>query len=118
MRAKFAIILLVAVLAIFLNFFNANKIVHMTREQARLETSLSAEKNINTELRVEHDDLKSGKHPASLVRVELNSFATREERGSIIYVHEPADTQDKESYCLIDLFASKAQAKEAQIPLD
>ncbi|MFO8145461.1 MAG: hypothetical protein R6T89_07025 [Candidatus Syntrophosphaera sp.] len=118
MRGKFIIILLLGIVVVFFNFFNANKIVHQTREQARLEASLSAEKNINTELRVEHDDLRSGKHPASLVRVELSNFTSREERGSIIYVHEPNDTKDKESYCLIDLFASKAQAKEVQIPLD
>ncbi|MBW6513903.1 MAG: hypothetical protein K0B87_04000 [Candidatus Syntrophosphaera sp.] len=118
MRGKFAILALFAIGIGFLNFWNAHKIVHQTRELAKLETAHAAEKNINTELRVEHDDLRSGKHIASLVRVELNNSLPREQQGKIIYVHEPADSKDEANYCIIDLFASKAQAKEVQILLD
>lgn len=118
MRGKLVIALILTLAVGFLNFWNANKIVHQTQQIAKLETRYSAEKNINTELKVEQDDLRSGKHLASLVRVELSNFVPREEQGKIIYVHEPADIKDKESYCIIDLFASKAQAKEVQILLD
>ncbi len=102
----------------FFHFWNANKLVNQTKELARLETAYAADKNINTELKVELDDLRSGKHIASLVRVELSNFVPKEEQGKIIYVHEPADAQTKGDYCIIDLIASKAQAKEVEIIKD
>jgi hypothetical protein len=118
MRGKFSIFLLLLLAVGFCNFWNANGIVRETQKLARLETRYAAEKNINTELKVERDDLRSGKNIASLVRVELSDFTPQEEQGKIIYVHEPTDTEDRDSYCIIDLFASKAQAKEVQVLLD
>ncbi len=116
MRARFVILILLVVAAGFANFWNANQMVRATQKLARMETKLAAEKNINTELRVESDDLRSGRQFAELMSVGPNGQPVQ--AGKIIYVHEPADEQDRESYCIIDLFASKAQAKEVQILLD
>lgn len=118
MRAKLTIFIVLAIIAGFLHFWNANKIVQQTKLLSKLEKTYAAEKNINTELLVELDELRSGEHISSLVRVELSNFVPSEEQGKIIYVQEPADEQEKGSYCIIDLFASKAQAKEVQIQLD
>lgn len=118
MRGKFIVFLLLTAVAGFFHFWNASKLVEQTKRQARLETAYAADKNINTELMVELDDLRSGKNIASLVRVELSNFVPKEEQGKIIYVHEPADIRAKDKYCIIDLFASKAQAKEVEVILD
>ncbi|MCB5258709.1 MAG: hypothetical protein WC179_01770 [Candidatus Cloacimonadaceae bacterium] len=118
MRARFCIFLLLLLIIIFINFWNAHQIVGQTQELAKLEKKVAAEKNINTELLVERDDLRSGKNIASLVRVELDHFNPQEEQGKIIYVHEPVNTEDKTSYCIIDLFTTKAQAREIKIQLD
>ncbi len=75
-------------------------------------------KNINTELLVELDDLRSGRHIASLVRVELSNFIPDQQAGKIIYVHEPSAKQDKKTYCIIDLLTTKAEAKNIQVLLD
>lgn len=118
MRAKFVILLLLIVAAGFANFWNANQIVRDTQELARLETKYAAEKNINTELKVERDDLHSGKQFAGLVNIGANGEPIPSGHGKIIYIHEPADTKNQARYCIIDIFASKAQAKEVQILLD
>lgn len=110
--------LIVLVLAVFFNFWNANKMLGYTRFLSYLEKTQAAEKNINTELKVEHDDLRSGKHIASLVRIEMGNFVPDQQQGKIIYVHEPGDQQEKGNYCIVDLIASKAQAKEVQVILD
>ncbi|MDD4310692.1 MAG: hypothetical protein PHO32_09950 [Candidatus Cloacimonetes bacterium] len=104
--------------AVFLNFFNNNRVVLYTRDLSDLEKTYNAEKNINTELLVELDDLRSGRHIASLVRVEMSNFIPEKEAGKIIYVHEPSPKQEKAGYCIIDLIASKAEAKNVQILLD
>lgn len=118
MRGKLVILVILTITIGFCYFWNANKIVRQTQELDGLEKTYAAQKNINTELRVELDDLRSGKHIASLVRVELSNFVPQEEQGKIIYVHEPSGSDDKGNYCIIDLFTSKAQAKEVQILLD
>ncbi|MDZ4182496.1 MAG: hypothetical protein U1B83_06445 [Candidatus Cloacimonadaceae bacterium] len=92
--------------------------VGYTRFLSYLEKTQAAEKNINTELKVEHDDLRSGKHIASLVRIEMGNFVPKQQQGKIIYVHEPGTRQEKGNYCIVDLIASKAQAKEVQVILD
>ena len=118
MRARFCIFLLLLLTIIFINFWNAHQIVGQTRELAKLEKQVAAEKNINTELIVERNDLCSGKNIASLVRVALDHLNPQEEQGKIIYVHEPTNTEDKTNYCIIDLFTTKAQAREVNIQLD
>ncbi len=115
MRAKFVTLILITVAAVFASFWNANQIVHETQKLARLETKHAAEKNINTELRVERDELRSGDQFAGLIS---SSESMPEQAGRIIYIHEPADKQDPANYCIIDLFASRAEAKEVQILLD
>ncbi|HQJ96763.1 MAG TPA: hypothetical protein PLN17_06545, partial [Candidatus Cloacimonas sp.] len=61
---------------------------------------------------------RSGRHIASLVRVELSNFIPDQQAGKIIYVHEPSAKQDKKTYCIIDLLTTKAEAKNIQVLLD
>lgn len=89
-----------------------------TRKLSEAEKTYNAEKNINTELLVEYDDLRSGRHIASLVRVEMSQFIPEKEQGRVIYVHEPALDKKESSYTIIDLIASKAEAKTVEIMLD
>lgn len=118
MRSKIIILLIVLVTAVFFNFRNAHNVVIQTKRLSSLEKAYAAEKNINTELLVDLDDLRSGEHIASLVRVELSNFVPQSEQGRIIYVHEPGNQAEKSEYCIIDLISTKAQAKEVEILLD
>ena len=115
MRGKLIILMLLVALCGFLSFVNNNKIVSYTRRLAEVEKAFNAEKNINTELLVEHDDLRSGRHIASLVRIEMSQFIPDQEQGRIIYVHEPSQKQEKSGYCIIDLIATRAEAKNVTI---
>jgi len=118
MRGRILILVSLFAVVFFLSFYNNNRIVKYTRTISALEKTYYAEKNINTELLVEYDDLRSGRHIASLVRVELSNFIPDQEAGKIIYVHEPSPKQEKKNYCIIDLLAKKAEAKNVQILLD
>ncbi|PKN75343.1 MAG: hypothetical protein CVU49_03505 [Candidatus Cloacimonetes bacterium HGW-Cloacimonetes-2] len=118
MRGKITILIILVVVAVFLRFNNGNKVVRYTKQYSALEKTYNAEKNINTEQMVELDDLKSGRHIASLVRVELSNFIADKPAGSVIYVHEPSKEQNQASYCIIDLIASRAEAKNVEIILD
>ncbi len=118
MRGRILILVSLLAVVFFLSFYNNNRIVKYTRTISALEKTYYAEKNINTELLVEYDDLRSGRHIASLVRVELSNFIPDQEAGKIIYVHEPSPKQEKKNYCIIDLLAKKAEAKNVQILLD
>ncbi len=111
MKGRLIIIAIATFMAVFIHYFNGNKVVHYTKEMSALEKTVNAESNINTELLVELDDMKSGRHISSLVTVELNNFISGTKKGSVIYVHEPSARQDKSNYCIIDLFASRAEAK-------
>lgn len=108
-------LLLLFAMAVFYHFWNANKVVIYTRKQSCLEKTLAAEKNINTELLVELDDLRSGRNISSLVSVELSGFVPEKQHGRIVYIHEPGERQEKRSYAIVDLISSKAQAKDIQI---
>ncbi|MDD2596850.1 MAG: hypothetical protein PHT47_06335 [Candidatus Cloacimonetes bacterium] len=118
MRGRLIALLILATICGFLSFYNNNRVVADTRKLSDLEKTFNAEKNINTELLVEHDDLRSGRHIASLVRVELSQFIPDQEQGKVIYVHEPAPDKKESSYTIIDLIASKAEAKNVEIMLD
>ncbi|HNV92485.1 MAG TPA: hypothetical protein P5518_01640 [Candidatus Cloacimonas sp.] len=118
MRGKILILVSLLGVVFFLSFYNNNRIVQYTRQISELEKTYYAEKNINTELLVELDDLRSGRHIASLVRVELSNFIPDQQAGKIIYVHEPSAKQDKKTYCIIDLLTTKAEAKNIQVLLD
>ncbi|MDD2331390.1 MAG: hypothetical protein PHI68_01925 [Candidatus Cloacimonetes bacterium] len=108
MKGKLLILVAVIIAAVFCHFYNSNKIVRYTRELSDVEKTYNAEKNITTELILELDDLKSGKHIASLVAIELHDFVPEKYQNNIIYVHEPSSKEEKASYCIVDLFASKA----------
>lgn len=118
MRARIIVLVIFALICGFLNFVNKHQVVEYTAKLSEQETSYNAEKNINTELLVEHDDLKSGRHIASLVRVEMSHFIPEKETGRVIYVHEPAPGKKENSYTILDLIASKAEAKNVEILLD
>jgi hypothetical protein len=115
MRGKLTILVILAVTAIFFNFYNAGSVVKLTREKGYLEKGCAAEKNIHTELMVELDDLRSGKNISSLVSVELSGFVPDKQQAQIIYVHEPGKAQQQKSYCIVDLISSRAEAKDIQI---
>ncbi len=118
MRSKIVIGLIFCTIAVFLHFYNGNKIVRYTKQYSMLEKTFAAEKNINTEQLVELDDMRSGRHIASLVRVEMSNFITDKPAGSVIYVHEPSPKSEQGSYCIIDLIATKAEAKTVEVLLD
>ena len=118
MRTRFLSLILLIAAAGFLNFWNANKIVRGTQQLARLETKLAAEKNINIELKVERDDLRSGSLFGESAFLGEQGLPSQMNMGQMIYVHEPADKENRESYCIIDLLATKAQTKEVQILRD
>ena len=117
-RGKLITLIILAALCGFLNFFNNNKIVNYTRRLARVEKSYNAEKNINTELLVAPDHLTRPRNLATLLRVEMSQFIPEQDQGRIVYVHEPSAKQEKSGYCIIDLFASRAEAKNLSIILD
>lgn len=118
MRGKIIILAIVLVTAIFLYFHNGNQVGRFTKQYSALEKTLNAEKNINTEQLVELDDLRSGRHISSLVRVELSNFIADKPAGSVVYVQEPSPKQENNSYCIIDLIASRAVAKNVEVILD
>jgi len=143
MNGKIVILLLAFAVAIFFHFFNSNKIVLQTRELGNVEKIFNAEKNMTTELILELDELKSGKHIASLVALEMHNFVPEEFQNNIIYVHEPSAMEPdsrsgsgmtresvdsrsgsgmtsagKPAYCIVDLFASKAEAKTLNIIIE
>ncbi len=72
MRGRILILVSLFAVVFFLSFYNNNRIVKYTRTISALEKTYYADKNINTELLVEYDDLRSGRHIASLVRVDDN----------------------------------------------
>ncbi len=115
MRTRFFSLILLIAVAVFLNFWNANKIVDYTQQLARLETKLAAEKNIHTELKVERDNLINGDLFGGAAFMAEQGVSPQMNMGQMIYVHEPADQENPENYCIIDLLATKAQAKEIQI---
>ncbi|MDD3523915.1 MAG: hypothetical protein PHQ41_04370 [Candidatus Cloacimonetes bacterium] len=118
MRGRIIVLIILTTICVFFSFFNNNRVVSYTRRLSVVEKTYNAEKNINTELLVEHDDLRSGRHIASLVRVEMSQFIPDNEQGSIIYVHEPSPAQEKNAYCIIDLIATRAEAANVNIMLD
>ncbi|MBM4403684.1 MAG: hypothetical protein FJ042_04785 [Candidatus Cloacimonetes bacterium] len=111
MRGKLILLIGLVVLAFFFHFYNNNRVTNYTRRLNNLEKSYNAEKNISTELTLEHELLRSGRHIASLVSVEMSQFDHNKPKGSIIYVHEPSSAEGDANYCIIDLIASKAEAK-------
>lgn len=115
MKGRVILFGLVFLVAWFLNWSNQRKVHTYTREMAQKEKSVNALKNIHTELQVEYNDLCSGQNLSSLVNMELNSFIQDKQEERVIYVHEPSAQKATDSYCIVDLIATKAQAKDVQV---
>jgi len=113
MKGKLLYVVLTFILFIFFHFFNGNQILRCTRQITSLERSFHAERNINNELKVEHDDLMSGRHIASLVPQEMEKFITKENAENVIFVQEPAQQKTPTYYAIIDLLTPKAEAVTA-----
>ncbi len=115
MRGKLIFLIAVVIAAVYFYFYNNNKITNYTRRFSQAEKTLNAERNIFTELTLEHDELRSGRNIASLVSFEMSQFDSNKPKGSIIYVHEPSSDKSDDTYCIIDLIASKAEAKTVTV---
>lgn len=113
MKGKLLYVILTVVVTIFFHFYNGNQILRSTRKLTRLERTFHAERNINNELKVEHDDLMSGRHIASLVPHEMEKFITKENADNVIFVQEPAQLKTPTYYAIIDLLTPKAEAVTA-----
>lgn len=116
MKGRLLLVILACIGYIFFHCYNANQILHSTQDLSQMEKSFQAERNINTELMIEHDDLVSGRNIASLVPVEMSKYAPKEKAGNVIYIQEPAKQKTPTYYCIIDLLTPKAEAVTAEQP--
>jgi hypothetical protein len=81
-----------------------------------MEKSFQAERNINTEMKIQHDDLISGTNISKLVPVDMVKFVPKEKAGNVIYIQEPAKLKTPTYYCIIDLLTPKAEAVTVDQP--
>ncbi len=110
MRGRILILVSLFAIVFFLNFITTT-VFNYTRQISYRKDLLKREKNINTELLVELDDLlRSGKHIASLVRVELSNFIPEKQAGKIIFALSPSK-QEKKTYCIISV-VQKSRSQE------
>lgn len=116
MKGKTLLAVLSILLYIFFHCFNGNQILRSTQKASQLEKSYQAERNLLTELKIEHDDLISGRNISSLVPTELSKYIPREKAGNVIYVQEPQEPKAQNYYCIIDLLTSKAEAVTTVLP--
>jgi len=110
MKGRILLVVLAVILYIFFHCFNANLILHSTQKMSQLEKAFQAERNIKTELMIEHDDLISGRNISSLVPAEMSKYVPKEKAGSVIYIQEPEKLKTPTYYCIIDLLTPKAEA--------
>jgi hypothetical protein len=116
MKGRLLYVILAFAVYIFFHCFNANQILHSTHQYTRLERAFKAERNINNELKVDHDDLISGRNISSLVPEEMSKYITKEKAGNVIYIQEKEQQKASELYSIIDLFTPKAEAVTTVIP--
>ncbi len=116
MKGKLFYVIAAFVFFIFFHFFNGNQILHSTQKMSRLEKAFHAECNINNELKVEHDDLISGKKISSCLPEDMIKTNPRENAGNIVFIQEPEETKTTNYYCIIDLLTPKAEAVTAVQP--
>lgn len=116
MKGKFLLMALAVLLYIFFHCFNGNQILHSTQKLSQMEKEFLAERNIKTELMIEHDDLISGRNISSLVPTELSKYEAQKKAGNVIYVQEPQDIKTPDYYCIIDLLTPKAEAVTTVLP--
>jgi hypothetical protein len=107
---------LAALIYLFFHCFNANRILHSTQKISRLEKEFRAQRNINNELKVEHDDLISGRNISSLVPIEMSKFVSKEKAGNVTYIQEPDEQKAPSDYCIIDLLTPKVEAVTTVLP--
>jgi hypothetical protein len=111
MKGRTLLVLLALIMSGFFHFFNASRILHSTQEASRLEKALQAERNINTELKIEHDELTSDKYISTCVPQDMIKTTSNEQAGNLIFVREPVQQKGKtDYYCIIDLLTPKAEA--------
>lgn len=110
MKGKLLLVILSFVIYIFFHCFNGNQILHSTQKMSKLEKAFQAERNINTELKIEHDDLTSGRSISNFLPVEMCKYIPQETAGNVIYIQEPEKLKTPTYYCIIDLFTPKAAA--------
>jgi hypothetical protein len=116
MKGRLLIVILALVVYVFFHCFNANQLLRSTQKMSQLEKTFQAERNMNTELMIEHDDLISDRSIASLVPVEMSKYVPKEKAGNVIYIQEPAKLKTPTYYCIIDLLTPKAEAAIAVQP--
>jgi len=117
MKGKVIVMIITLVGWVFFHFFNVNMLYLRTQDISKLEKALQAQKNIHSELLIEHDDLVSGRSVSSVVPEELSKYKPREEAGNVVYIQEPGLQQKTPTpYCIIDLFTPKAEAATTIIP--
>ncbi len=110
MKGRLIIIVLFILIYIFFHYLNGYKIQQGTQKASVLEATFNAERNINTELKIEHNDLISGRHISSLVPQEMSKYLPKEKAGNVIYIQESEPQQKEQTYCIIDLITPKAEA--------
>jgi len=116
MKGRLLLVVIALVIYIFCHCFNANQLLRSTQKMSQMEKTYQAERNINTELMIEHDDLISGRSIASLVPIEMSKYVPKEKAGNVIYIQEPAKLKTPTYYCIIDLLTPKAEAVVAVQP--
>jgi hypothetical protein len=111
MKGRTLIVILVLIGSGFFHFFNANQILRSTQKTSRLEKAFQAERNINTELKIEHDELTSDKYISTCIPAGMSKTASNEEAGNLVFIQEPLQQKNKPNYyCIIDLLTPKAEA--------
>ncbi len=113
MKGKWIYLAVGFVVYIFFHFFNGHVILRKTQAISQLEKSFKAERNINTELMIEQDDLISGRNISSTIGEEMAKFTPQKNAQNVIYIQEPATQKQAVAYCIIDLITPKAQATTA-----
>jgi hypothetical protein len=110
MKGRLLVLILIFVACVFLHFFNGNLQLRLTQKMSLMEKTYQAERNINTELMIEHDDLISGRSISSLVPTEMSKYIPKEKAKNVLYVQEPTPQKTPTYYCIIDLLTPKAEA--------
>jgi hypothetical protein len=116
MKGKSLLVVLVIIISGFFHFFNANLILRSTQETSRLEKTFHAERNINTELTIEKNELTSDKYISTAVHPDMRRTTTQGKAQNLIFVKEPEQQKSLNYYCIIDLLTPKAEATTAVIP--
>lgn len=116
MSSKLVVLIIALAGVVFFHYFNGNQILRKTQQLSQLEKKFQAERNINTELMIEHDDLVSDRNISTAVPVEMTKFVAKEAAGNVVFIQEPAKQKTPTYYSIIDLLTPKAEAVTAVQP--